>query len=330
MRKNNQKREVMKIHTRREGIRRKLYRSVWLLLIVFGIMLCPGKIVRGATLSELMEQYVGTCWNDYYYGEQCKGFANYMWYRLYDVTFIGCYDGNMYYIPNVSGGFEIGRLDFGQTNQEAVEKLLKQGVPGDFIQVRARGRNFGHSMIYVEQDERGVTVFDCNFSGGNRVQKHYMTWGEMNQYCSAISMYRSYRAASGIKVPQKMERGRLKRGANVEFGGFENYFSAYGDKTGKVEIEPGIWSFHGKKGRVLSYINRKGREERIFLGGISVKEDRADFVPWCFVDENENIYLLSRDETVIYGLPKDRSKILVYRLPKNIRWNQCRPENFKG
>ena len=33
-------------------------------------------------LNSLMDQYVGTTWNDYYYGTQCKGFANLIFYKL--------------------------------------------------------------------------------------------------------------------------------------------------------------------------------------------------------------------------------------------------------
>lgn len=148
--------------------------------------------VYGATsLDSLMNTYVGTTWNDYYYGRQCKGFANYMFYRLWDVRHIGAYGRDIYYIPNPSGAYEVGRLSYNAMSKDRAKSLLLKGLPGDYIQVRRRGRSYGHSMILVNSDAGGITIFDCNADGRNSVKKYYETWQQFYNKNSAMSLYRA-------------------------------------------------------------------------------------------------------------------------------------------
>lgn len=153
------------------------------------------------SLNVLMDKYVGTTWNGNYHGIQCKGFANYMWYMMYDVDFIGAYDKEKYYIPNVLGGYEIGKLDFQHMSKQAATNLLKRGQAGDFIQVRRRGKTWGHSMIYVSQDNTGIVVFDCNSDGKNGVRKYHISWDSFYNKNSAMSMYRANKASVPDPVP---------------------------------------------------------------------------------------------------------------------------------
>ena len=139
---------------------------------------------------ELIDEYVGTQWNDDYYGIQCKGFANLMYYKIFGVTNIGVYDSQKYYIPNASESIEIGRLDFDQMSEEAARDLLLEGYCGDFIQVRRRGKSWGHSMILVGADESGISVFDCNSDGNNTVKHYYISFADFFDKNSAMSLYR--------------------------------------------------------------------------------------------------------------------------------------------
>lgn len=143
-------------------------------------------------LNELKSQYVGTVWNDNYYGIQCKGFANLMFYKLFGVVHIGAYDNNSkYYIPYPQGAKELGRLSPSAMTQAAAKNLLSLGAPGDFIQVKRRDKTYGHSMIMVSKDSNGINVFDCNSDGRNGVKSYHITWSSFYNSNSAMSLYRA-------------------------------------------------------------------------------------------------------------------------------------------
>lgn len=169
---------------------------IWVMIIMLtASSICANEAKAAVTLDSLMAQYVGTTWDGSYQGAiQCKGFAAMIWNKLYGIKYIGAYDAQKYYIPNVSGGYEIGRLNFNQMSQSAATSLLKRGQAGDFIQVRRRGKTYGHSMIYVSQDSTGIVAFDCNSDGRNGVKKYHITWSSFYSKNSAMSMYRAYNA----------------------------------------------------------------------------------------------------------------------------------------
>ena len=139
---------------------------------------------------ELMDQYVGTQWNDNYYGIECKGFANLMYYKIFGVEYIGPYDSQKYYIPNASQSIEIGRLDFDHMSMSAAKALLLEGYCGDYIQVRRRNQTYGHSMILVGTDDNGISVFDCNSDGNNTVRTYFISYADFFNKNSAMSLYR--------------------------------------------------------------------------------------------------------------------------------------------
>ena len=187
---------MKKLHTFEKHHKEKLYffNKCMLLIILFATVLTTAVKSEAATsLNALINKYVGTTWKDsnYKYAKQCKGFAGYIWYQMYGVQNIGPYDANKYYIPKVSGGYEIGRLNFNQMTQAAATSLLKKGQAGDFIQVRRRGKSYGHSMIYVSQDNKGIVVFDCNSDGKNGIKKYHITWSNFYKKNSAMSIYRA-------------------------------------------------------------------------------------------------------------------------------------------
>lgn len=119
--------------------------DVFLAAVVMAALFLINPITTKAyvSLESLMQQYVGSTWNEYYYGSQCKGFANYIFYRLWDVKYIGPYDSQKYYLPNPSGAHEVGKLSFSSMSTSSARELLSKGLPGDFIQVRRRGKSYG-------------------------------------------------------------------------------------------------------------------------------------------------------------------------------------------
>lgn len=154
-------------------------------------------VYAGSSLDSLVNRYVGTRWVDrngnslYYYGSQCKGFANYIFYELWGVKHIGAYDRSMYYIPSPSGAYEVGKLNFNSMSFNNAKNLLSRGLPGDFIQVRRRGKSYGHSMILVDTNSDGITVFDCNSDGRCTIKKYNINWRQFYNANSAMSLYRA-------------------------------------------------------------------------------------------------------------------------------------------
>lgn len=178
---------------------KRYMKSLFAVSMAFILCFSNISIVRAQTsLETLMNQYVGTRWVDrngnsqYYYGTQCKGFANLMFYKLWGVVHIGPYENRQkYYIPNPSGAYEVGRLNFNAMSLEASKNLLLKGLPGDFIQVRRRNKSYGHSMILVSTDSGGITVFDCNSDGRCGIRKYHESWQQFYTKNSAMSLYRA-------------------------------------------------------------------------------------------------------------------------------------------
>ncbi len=171
---------------------KKHFKTFIAVVVIFFSVVSNISTMHAATsLDKLIAAYVGTTWNGYYYGTQCKGFANYIFYKLWDVKHIGAYGKDIYDIPNPPGAYEVGRLNFNSMSRQGAKQLLSKGLPGDFIQVRRRGKSYGHSMILVNSDSQGITVFDCNSDGRNGVKKYYVTWQQFYNKNSAMSLYRA-------------------------------------------------------------------------------------------------------------------------------------------
>lgn len=139
-------------------------------------------------LNSLMNQYVGTTWNDEDMGRQCKGFANMIFRNLFGV-YIGPYPNSENYRLENANAVEVGVLSPSSMTQNTAVELLKKGAPGDYIQVRRRASGGPHSMIFVSKDSGGITVFDCNSDGRNGVRSYYITWNSFYSKNCAVSLY---------------------------------------------------------------------------------------------------------------------------------------------
>lgn len=173
------------------------------LLFCAAVPVVFGKTTVEARLEELIDQWNGTYWTTdgnpsdssgstsrYYYGIQCKGFANYIFYQLFDVPFIGRYDQDCYYLPDPSGAVELAReWDFGAEDTKLMERIFASARPGDFIQGRSRKGSYGHTMIFLSQDETGITVFDCNWDNQCGVAVRQMSWEKLASYFMGLSLY---------------------------------------------------------------------------------------------------------------------------------------------
>ena len=189
---------------------RKKVRKLLECLLIIAVFIILGSINVSAAntnsveakINSLMNTYVGTYWtkdgkpssnyqdSKYYYGWQCKGFANYVFNEIFGKGNIGSYDGNKYYIPNPQGAYEIGRIwNFSQNATGVVSELLKKGMPGDFIQVRRRGKDDGHSMIVVSVNNDGIKVFDCNSDGKCGVRSYDISWSRFTSKNIGLSLY---------------------------------------------------------------------------------------------------------------------------------------------
>lgn len=139
-------------------------------------------------LNSLMKQYVGTTWTGYDMGSECKGFANMIFRNLFGV-YIGPYPNSANYRIENANAIEVGVLSPSSMTQAKAIELLKKGAPGDYIQVRRRASGGPHSMIFVNKDSGGITVFDCNSDGRNGVRSYYIAWDTFYSKNCAVSLY---------------------------------------------------------------------------------------------------------------------------------------------
>lgn len=154
-------------------------------------------------LNALVNQYNGKTANSgqMYMGSQCKGFANWVFLKIFGV-YIGPYQQSANYkIPNPKAQ-TIGIIEPGNLNVNTAKALLMKGVPGDYIQVQrstARGRG-PHSMILMGVNDNGIEVFDCNSDGRNTIKKQSISWASFDTANRAMSLYR----ANGYPEPSSV------------------------------------------------------------------------------------------------------------------------------
>ena len=180
---------------RMEYLRHKKIMKICVVLIAMVVFLIEPTSTYAITqpevtskLNSLMGQYVGTTWNGYDMGSQCKGFANMIFRNLFGV-YIGPYPTSANYKIENANAVEVGVLSPSSMTQSAATELLKKGEPGDYIQVRRRSSGNPHSMIVVNKDSGGITVFDCNSDGRNSVRSYYITWDSFYKSNCAVSLY---------------------------------------------------------------------------------------------------------------------------------------------
>lgn len=105
---------------------------------------------------------------------------------------IGAYDSNKYYFPSPNGAKLVGKKwNFSSTDTASVKSILKKGDIGDLIQVRRRGKSYGHTMIMVGKDSKGIYIFDCNSDGKCSVRCYYQTYTDFAAKNIGMSLYHS-------------------------------------------------------------------------------------------------------------------------------------------
>lgn len=163
-------------------------------------------------LDALKRMYVGTYWttngkpsdgngstSKNYHGIQCKGFASFIFNEIFCTGFIGSTDTSQkHYIPSPSGATLVEKAwNISASDTATVKRILSRGQTGDLIQVRRRGKTYGHTMILTGSDSSGVWLFDCNSDGHCLVQHYHQEWKIFAEKNIGMSVYHSTRYPSG-------------------------------------------------------------------------------------------------------------------------------------
>ena len=107
-------------------------------------------------------------------------------------------DSDKYYIPNPNGATLVDKSwGFSSDDITTVKNILSRGCIGDLVQVRRRGKSWGHTMILGNIDSNGIYIFDCNSDGKCGVKYYYQTWDTFASKNIGMSMYHSTRYPSG-------------------------------------------------------------------------------------------------------------------------------------
>ncbi len=155
-------------------------------------------------LNAYISQYNGRTANanQMYMGSQCKGFANWIFLKIFGV-YIGPYPESANYKITNPNAQTVGILEPGNLNAATAKALLQKGLPGDYIQVQrstARGRG-PHSMILVGVNDNGIEVFDCNSDGRNTIKKYGISWSAFDTANRAMSLYHAHNYTASPAMP---------------------------------------------------------------------------------------------------------------------------------
>ncbi len=155
-------------------------------------------------LNSYISQYNGKTANSnqMYMGSQCKGFANWIFLKIFGV-YIGPYPESANYKISNPQAQTVGIIEPGNLNVNTAKALLQKGVPGDYIQVQrstARGRG-PHSMILTGVNDSGIDVFDCNSDGRNTIKSYSISWSAFDTANRAMSLYHAYNYSGDISAP---------------------------------------------------------------------------------------------------------------------------------
>lgn len=115
-------------------------------------------------LSRIQEEYPpGSRFTGAYRGAtQCFGFAGYVFHALYGCDMPNSYYAETWYqLDGTENLSVVGQLTQKNLNNKALEDLLSQGLPGDIIQYGTP--RYPHTMVYLQGDSGGFTVYDCNY-----------------------------------------------------------------------------------------------------------------------------------------------------------------------
>ena len=148
-------------------------------------------------LNTLISTYNGKQWRGTYYNAiECKGFANLVFDKIFDLGGKTIGTGSVssnptnYILNDLNGTVTcLGTVYNGSLNEYS--QLLKSVMPGDFIQMRRRSSGGSHSMIVVEVSGSSLTVFDCNTDGNCTVKVYSQSFSEFRTRNIGFSVYRS-------------------------------------------------------------------------------------------------------------------------------------------
>ena len=181
-------------------------RVVVVLLIVTmffgGIPNVKALAITQSTVSSQLNSLIGQYANhtatsaQMYMGSQCKGFANWIFLKIFGV-YIGAYPENANYKLSNANAQLVGMITPGSLNESTAKTLLQKASPGDYIQVqrsiaKSGGKCGPHSMIVVGVSTDGVQVFDCNSDGRNTIKTYLYTWPKFNYDNRAMTLYHAY------------------------------------------------------------------------------------------------------------------------------------------
>ena len=186
-------------------------RVVVVLLIVTmffgGIPNVKALAITQSTVSSQLNSLIGQYANhtatsaQMYMGSQCKGFANWIFLKIFGV-YIGAYPENANYKLSNANAQLVGMITPGSLNESTAKTLLQKASPGDYIQVqrsiaKSGGKCGPHSMIVVGVSTDGVQVFDCNSDGRNTIKTYLYTWPKFNYDNRAMTLYHAYNYQGG-------------------------------------------------------------------------------------------------------------------------------------
>ena len=194
--------EAMKIFFKRVVV-------VLLIVTMFfgGIPNVKALAITQSTVSSQLNSLIGQYANhtatsaQMYMGSQCKGFANWIFLKIFGV-YIGAYPENANYKLSNANAQLVGMITPGSLNESTAKTLLQKASPGDYIQVqrsiaKSGGKCGPHSMIVVGVSTDGVQVFDCNSDGRNTIKTYLYTWPKFNYDNRAMTLYHAYNYQGG-------------------------------------------------------------------------------------------------------------------------------------
>lgn len=191
----------------KKGTNKTMKRILAILLVTATILACLSGIGSAASinqtavedkLDQLVDTYNGKTFDGSYNGAtSCKGFADMIFHALFGVN-PPAYTGELYYLEpgGLNGMYEIGKIKgYTESQTDALYALLSQARPGDYIQMKRRGRGYGHTMIvYSVNPNRttgGLTVFHSNWAVSYTNALDTFTWAQLASISDGISLYRS-------------------------------------------------------------------------------------------------------------------------------------------
>ena len=134
---------------------------------------------------------VNTTYTGAFANEQCKGFAKKVHMILfgYNIGSTKAKPNNYQISISTSKTRLVGSLtSLSSRSDAALQALLTQARPGDFLQVR-RSHGGSHSMIVLSANSSGITVYECNVDGANGIRTATYSWASFRSANAAVSLY---------------------------------------------------------------------------------------------------------------------------------------------